>query len=183
MKTAVMRAEAVPPETPKGSRKQSTDCTDCTDCTETSKMASSRQTWVERVVAGLAGTLHPGRQKWRNGRPHGRRRAVAGRSFSPSIIGGCFSKRTHMMTPVKIEKRRFPVETVCFDLQGWANQKGVFTKRTQMIQPRPSVFHRLLQCRRASYSQRHFQAAAVLSAPCLWLRPAGKPGFLTATKT
>ena len=146
MKPAVMQAEAVPSETPKGNRKQATDCT------ETPPMASSRRTWVERIVAGLAGTSHPGRRKWRKGPPHGRRWAVAGRSFSPSIIRGCFSKRTHMMTPIKIEKRRFPQGKWIFAVQGRANQKGFFTKRTQMIQPRPSVFHRLLPCRRTAHS-------------------------------
>jgi len=146
-------------------------------------MASSRRTWVERIVAGLAGTSHPGRRKWRKGPPHGRRWAVAGRSFSPSIIRGCFSKRTHMMTPIKIEKRRFPQGKWIFAVQGRANQKGFFTKRTQMIQPRPSVFHRLPQCRRIAHSQWRSQAATALSAPRLWLRLCRQSrDFVTAQK-
>ena len=135
MKTAVMRAEAVPPEAPKGSRKQSMDCA------ETPQTASGRQTLAEPIMAGLAGTPHPGRRKWQN-RPHyGRRLPPAGRVFSPSILWIHFSKRTHMMAPVKTEKHRFPVETVCFDVQGWGNRRGFFTKRSQMILPRPTVFH------------------------------------------
>jgi len=118
MKTVVVQTKAVPPEAPEGYRKQSTDCM------KRPKAASSRQTLLERIVAGLAGVPHPGRRMCRNRPQRGRRLPAAGRSSSPSIIGVRFSKRTHMMTPVKTEKRRFPVETVCFDLQGWANQKG-----------------------------------------------------------
>jgi len=29
-----------------------------------------------------------------------------------------------MMTPVKTEKRHFPLEIEFFDVQGWATQKG-----------------------------------------------------------
>ena len=97
MKTAVMRAEAVPPEAPKGHRKQSTDCT------EGPGAASSRQALAEPIVAGLAGTPHPGRRKWQNRPPYGRRLPVAGRSSSPSILWIRFSKRTHMMAPSKLK--------------------------------------------------------------------------------
>ena len=100
MKTDVMQAEAAPPEAPKGNRKQSTDCT---DYTERTRAASNCRTWVERIVAGLAGTPHPGRRKWQNRPPYGRRLPVAGRSSSPSILWIRFSKRTHMMAPSKLK--------------------------------------------------------------------------------
>ena len=137
---------------------------------ERPEAASSRRTRVKQIVAGLAGTPHPGRRKWRNRPPRGRRLPVAGRSFSPPNIWVCFSKQSHMTAPVKTEKRCFPVETMCFDVQGWGNQKGCFRKQTQMMQPRQSVLHRLLPCRRTAHSRQHFQAATTLSAPCLWLR-------------
>jgi len=190
MKTAVMRAEAAPPDAPKGSRKPSTDgmarrsrnprrwgetpsslllgrvelskCGGSTesrptdhkssrparplrhcnvDCAETPPTASSRQALAEPIIAALAGAPHPGRRKWQNCPPYGRQLPLAGRAFSLSILWIHFSKRTHMMAPVETEKHRFPVENVCFDVQRWGNRRGFFTKRTQMIQPRPTVFH------------------------------------------
>ena len=138
MKTAVMRAEAVPPEAPKGNRKQSADCM---ECAETRPTASSRQALAEPIVAGLACTSHPGRREWRIHPQYGRRLPLARRSSSPLIRWVCFRKQTHMMTPVKTEKRHFPPEIVCFGVQGWGNQKAFFRKQTQMIQPRPSAFH------------------------------------------
>ena len=158
MKTAVMPAEAVPPEAPKSNRNQSTDCA------ETRKTVSSHQALAEPIMAGLAGTPHPCPQKWQNRPCYGRRLPPAGQSSSLSILWALFSKRTQMMAPVKTEKHRFSVENVCFDVRGRANQEGVFTKRTQMIQPRQMAFHRLLQCRRTSHSQQPFQAATALSA-------------------
>ena len=137
MKAAVMPAEAGPPEAPKGNRNQSAECM---DCAETRKTASRRQALAEPVVAGPAGAPHPGRRKWQNRPPYGRRLPVAGRSFSPSIMRARFSKRTHMMALVKTEKHRFPVEIVCFGVWGRVKDKGFFTKRTQMIQPRQTVF-------------------------------------------
>ena len=104
MKTDVMQAEAAPPEAPKGNRKQSTDCT---DYTERTRAASNCRTWVERIVAGLAGTPHPGRRMWRNRPPRGRREPAAGRSSSPSTYGR-FSKRTQMMALVEFENFDFP---------------------------------------------------------------------------
>jgi hypothetical protein len=136
MKTAVMRAEGVPPEAPDGNRNQSTDST---DCTERLKAASSRRTLVKKVAASLAGTPHPGRRKWRNRPQGGRRLPVSGRSSSPKIIWVCFEKQTHMMAPAKLEKRRFPMETACFDVQRRGNQKAFFRKQSQMKQPCRSV--------------------------------------------
>ena len=102
MKTAVMPAEAVLPKAPKGNRNQSTDCA------ETRKTASSRQSPAEPIVSGLAGTPHPSRRKRQNRPPYGWRLPVARRSFPPSILGVCFSKRTQMMALVEFENFDFP---------------------------------------------------------------------------
>ena len=53
MKTAAMPARGVPPEVPKGSRKQSTDCT------ERPRAAANREAVVELIVAG-GGKTAPG---------------------------------------------------------------------------------------------------------------------------
>ena len=106
-----MRAAGIPPEVQRGNRKQSMDCT------EKPRAASSHRTLVE-IVAGLAGTPHPDRRRWRNRPPRGRRRPVAEPSFFPSIISACSSKRTQMMAPVKTENTVFPREN------GYSMSKG-----------------------------------------------------------
>jgi hypothetical protein len=177
MKTAVMHSRGVPPEAPKGYRRQSTDCmarrsrnqrwwgeppsslllrrvelSDSGGSTEARptvhkssragilqdsntkrlKAAANREALAELIAASLASTPHLGRREWRNRPRRGRRLAVEDRLFSPPIIWVCFSKQTHMMAAAKLEKRRFPQETGCFDVQGEENQKAFFRKQTQM---------------------------------------------------
>ena len=99
MKTAVMRAEAVPLEAPKGRRKQSTDCTDYTERPQT---ASSRQALAEPNVAGLAGTPHPGRQKWQNRPIHEPSDAVEPRGGSrpPGAMDAGKRKRARLKSEI-----------------------------------------------------------------------------------
>ena len=118
MKRAATRAQGVPPETKNGKRKLSTDGT------ERLKAASRCQTPVEQIVAGRAGTPHPGRRMWRNRPQRGRRLPAAGLSSSPSIIRVCFSKQSQMMAPVKTGKTRFSVEN-----RGFRWPRGVDSKR------------------------------------------------------
>jgi len=121
MKTAAIPARGVPPEVPKGSRIQSTDCT------ERPRAAANREAVVELIVAGPAGTPHPGRREWRNRPRRGRRLLVAGRSSSPSIIGARFSKRTHMMAPVKPGNFVFPREK-CISMSKGGQIEDVFLR-------------------------------------------------------
>ena len=113
MKTAVMRAEAVPPEAPRGQP-------------ETIHGLHGLHGKAQGSVQppGAGGHTASGPPKMAKSPPIWAAAAGGGAIILPLNHRGRFTKRTQMMAPVKTEKRRFPVENVSFDVQGWGNQKG-----------------------------------------------------------